>query len=54
LCLRRSLEARILDMEGVVHAACRLVDDYRSDSPDGGASTGALCKAVDRMRGEER
>lgn len=33
----------------VVMAAKLLVLDYRSDTPDGGASTAALCKAVDDL-----
>lgn len=39
----------VLEMLAVVRAACRLVQDYRSDSPDGGAATYALCQAVDRI-----
>lgn len=42
------------NMRDVFAAAVNLVADYRSDSPDGGATTYRLCKAVDNAGGAGR
>jgi hypothetical protein len=44
------LARAVLAMLPTVRAAEALIDDYRSETPDGGATTYALCKAVDAMR----
>lgn len=48
--LAYDLARAVLAMLPVVRAADALIADYRSETPDGGATTHALCKAVDTMR----
>lgn len=43
-------EPAVLDLVAVARAAARAVDDYRGESPDGGAAIYALCQAVDAIR----
>ena len=42
----------VIALVRVAQAASDLVNDYRSESPDGGATMFVLCKAVDALRGE--
>lgn len=43
----------VLKLLVVAKAAARAADDIRSETPDGGAAQYELCKAVDRLRGED-